>query len=82
VGFRSATLAFVLASAQGGPSGRGLGGLFFGRERHHRGFSSAVDYRGRDMDHSGALEKQANSAISRQRRWGRDWSAGGEIGTK
>jgi hypothetical protein len=45
-----------------GSSGAGLGGLFFGSEHRHRSFSSAVDYRGHDMDHSGARQKQANSA--------------------
>src|SRR5258708_11014546 len=57
-----------------GSFGAGLGGLFFGRERRHRSFSSAVDYRGHDIHHSGAPEKQANCAVNRERRWTGDYS--------
>ena len=43
--------------------------LFVGSDCHHRGFSSAVDYRGHDMDHSSAREKQVNSAVNPAKRW-------------
>ncbi len=41
-------------------AGRGLGGLFFGSNRRHRSFSSAVITRGQHIHRSGAPEKQAN----------------------
>jgi hypothetical protein len=68
-----------------GSSGAGLGGLFFGSERRHRGFSSAVDYRGHDMDHSGAPKKQVDSGDTPKRRWNGDVAnclRGSEIATK
>jgi len=49
-----------------GRSGGRLGRLFFGIDRRHRSFSSAVDHRGHDMEHSGAREKQVNSAAIRK----------------
>jgi hypothetical protein len=45
-------------------STRGGQGLFFGSR--HRKLSFRGGHHGHDMDHSGAPEKQANSAVSRK----------------
>lgn len=46
----------------------GRGGCVFFRIRRHLICSFSGDHRGHDMDHSGALGKQANSGVFRRRR--------------